>query len=145
MKEACKCALRDFMMERLTQVRFEKKLTQAKFAELLMLDTRSYAAIEKGEYGCCALTLVMYLLYCCDDIDGFFDELRPRIMQVIEAEEKNVSYQKKPTKSIAITSNWAAEKSRKSWGELPESEQFLPKNFIILIIHYLCIISMELM
>ncbi|MCI5847718.1 MAG: helix-turn-helix domain-containing protein [Clostridiales bacterium] len=95
MKEACKCALRDFMMERLTQVRFEKKLTQAKFAELLMLDTRSYAAIEKGEYGCCALTLVMYLLYCCDDIDGFFDELRPRIMQVIEAEEKNVSYQKK--------------------------------------------------
>ena len=95
MKEACKCALRDFMMERLTQVRFEKKMTQAKFAELLMLDTRSYAAIEKGEYGCCALTLVMYLLYCCDDIDGFFDELRPRIMQVIEAEEKNVSYQKK--------------------------------------------------
>ena len=84
MKEACKCALRDFMMERLTQVRFEKKLTQAKFAELLMLDTRSYAAIEKGEYGCCALTLVMYLLYCCDDIDGFFDELRPRIMQVCE-------------------------------------------------------------
>ena len=95
MTKACKCASRDFLMERLTQVRFEKKLTQAKFAELLMLDTRSYAAIEKGEYGCCALTLVMYLLFCCDDIDGFFDELRPRIMQVIETEEKTVPYQKK--------------------------------------------------
>lgn len=94
MKEACKCALRDFMMERLTKVRFQKKLTQAKFAELLMLDTRSYAAIEKGEYGCCALTLVMYLLFSCDDIEGFFEELRPRILRVIE-EEKAAPYQKK--------------------------------------------------
>lgn len=84
MKETCKCILRDFMMARLSKVRFEREMTQARFAEILMMDTRSYAAIEKGEYGCCALTLVLYLLLCCDDIPGFFEDLRPRIMAVIE-------------------------------------------------------------
>lgn len=83
MKNACKCILQEFLMNQLSTVRFEKQLTQEKFAELLLLETRSYAAIEKGEYGCCALTLAMFLLFCCKDAQAFLDELRPRIMNII--------------------------------------------------------------
>ena len=86
MKNACKCAFRSFMMQRLAKVCFDSQLTQAKFAELLLLDTRSYAAIEKGEYGCCALTLMMFLLFCCRDVQGFVDEFRPVVLQVLNSE-----------------------------------------------------------
>lgn len=83
MKNACKCELQTFMIQQLSKVRFQKKLTQQKFAELLLIDTRSYAAIEKGDYGCCALTFVMFLLFCCDDTQAFLDELKPKIQKII--------------------------------------------------------------
>lgn len=86
MKSACKYAFRTFMMKKLSDARTEKHLTQAKFAEQLMLDTRSYAAIEKGEYGCCALTLILYLVFCCDDVPGFIEEVRPVLLREMNAQ-----------------------------------------------------------
>ena len=84
MKTACKCALQTFLMGRLSKVRFENHLTQAQFAEILLIDPRSYAAIENGEHGCCALTLMMFLLFCCKDVQSFVDDFRPRVIDILK-------------------------------------------------------------
>lgn len=41
MKNAWKCALQVFMMERLSKVRFETQMTQAQFDEILLIAPRS--------------------------------------------------------------------------------------------------------
>jgi len=92
MKTACKCALQTFLMERLSKVRFENHLTQAQFAEILLIDPRSYAAIENGEHGCCALTLMMFLLFCCKDPNGFINDFKPKIIEILERGESIDNY-----------------------------------------------------
>ena len=41
MKHICKCALRSYMTRCLTDARKQSHLTQARFSEKLMMDTRS--------------------------------------------------------------------------------------------------------
>lgn len=76
MKHLCKCALRDYMTECLSKTRKSENLTQAKFSEKLMMDTRSYASLEHGESLCCTLTFIMFLCFHCRDIEGLVRDLR---------------------------------------------------------------------
>lgn len=84
MRNACKCAFRDAMMKHFKNARSDKGLSQARFAELLLMDPRSYADLEKGASCCCALTLLLYLVFCCRDVQGFVDEMRQMILKVYE-------------------------------------------------------------
>lgn len=45
-------------------------------ADLLVMDYRSYAELDHGCSCCSALTLVLYLIYCCDDPIIFLDTLK---------------------------------------------------------------------
>lgn len=81
MKHACKCALRDYMANRLLATRKDKRLTQAKFSEDLMIDTRSYVSLEHGENLCCTLTFIIYLCFCCNDVNRLIDDLRQIILK----------------------------------------------------------------
>lgn len=83
MKHACKCALQEHMAKHLAKVRFEEKLTQEKFAELLMINPRSYSNLENGFNCCCTLTFVMFLVFCCKDVEAFTNELRSIIIKVL--------------------------------------------------------------
>ena len=83
MKNACKCALQEHMAKCLAKVRLENQLTQDKFAELLMINTRSYSNLEKGKNCCCALTFAFYLVFCCKDVHAFTDDLRTVILKAI--------------------------------------------------------------
>lgn len=83
MKEDCKRALRSFIMEQFSKARCEAHCTQAKFAEILMIDTRAYVAIENGEYGCGALTLMLFLIFCCTDVVAFVEESRIVILGIL--------------------------------------------------------------
>lgn len=60
----------------LLQTRDDLHLTQAKMARRLLIEERSYAALESGKSCCGALTLALFLIYCCDDPDAFLDGLR---------------------------------------------------------------------
>lgn len=82
MKQECKCAFRDAMSKRLRSARKKANLTQSKFSELLMMDTRSYISLEQGTHCCCALTLILYLVFVCNDVDGFISEMRQIILSV---------------------------------------------------------------
>lgn len=81
-REFCRCALRDYLTDRLAKARKQEKLTQAKFSEKLMMDTRSYASLEHGESLCCTLTFIIYLCFFCRDTDGLIQDLRKIILKV---------------------------------------------------------------
>ena len=76
MKQLCKCALRDYLADVLSKARKDGKLTQAKFAEKLMMDTRSYSDLEHGESLCCTLTFILYLVFFCKDVECLIRDLR---------------------------------------------------------------------
>ena len=59
-----KCALRTYMSHSLAETRREQTLSQTKFSERLMIDTRSYVDLERGECLCCTLTFVLFLMFC---------------------------------------------------------------------------------
>ena len=50
--------------------------TQAKMAETLSIDPRSYAYLASGKTMCGSLTLALFLLYCCPDYVAFLEQLR---------------------------------------------------------------------
>ena len=81
MKNTCKCALRDHMTDCLAKTRKNEKLTQAKFSEKLMMDTRSYASLEHGKSLCCTLTFIIFLCFHCKDVDGLIDDLRKILLK----------------------------------------------------------------
>lgn len=80
MKHICKCALRSYMTRRLTDAWKQAHLTQARFSEKLMMDTRSYADLEHGKSLCCTLTFIIYLVFFCKDVDAFIQDLREIIL-----------------------------------------------------------------
>lgn len=69
-------ALKKCFHNRLFRTRVELGLTQAQMADRLMMDDRSYIDLDHGKSSCSAITLVLFLLYCCRDPLGFLEELR---------------------------------------------------------------------
>jgi len=45
-------------------------------AEKLVMDDRSYIDLEHGKSCCSAVTLALFLIYVCDDIISFLEDLR---------------------------------------------------------------------
>ncbi len=78
--EVLKAEFRNHVMIR----REELNLSQAKMSELLEISERAYSDIESGKSCCSALTLALYLIFCCDDVQGFLDELKARIEKANE-------------------------------------------------------------
>lgn len=76
MKKHYLTAMKDFFRAQVILSRDRLCLTQAKMARKLFMEDRSYAALESGESGCSALTLALFLIYCCDDPILFLKMLR---------------------------------------------------------------------
>ena len=81
MKNTCKCALRTYMSQRLAETRREQNLSQTKFSERLMIDTRSYVELEHGECLCCTLTFVLFLMFCCKDRNAILEDMKALILK----------------------------------------------------------------
>ena len=63
----------------LFRTRVDLGLTQAQMADRLIMDNRSYIELDHGNSNCSALTLAMYLAFCCRDPMGFLEEFRRQI------------------------------------------------------------------
>ena len=87
MKRTCKCELRTYMTDCLTRARIDNSMSQSEFSEHLMMDTRSYAALEHGESLCCTLTFILYLVLFCKDVEGLVNDLREIVMRHIHGEK----------------------------------------------------------
>lgn len=86
MKDSCKCALRFYLTNCFAKIRKFEKLTQAKFSEKLMMDTRSYASLEHGKSLCCTLTFIIYICFFCKDVDALVQDLRQILLDVQKGE-----------------------------------------------------------
>lgn len=59
------------------------KYTQSQMAALLVMDDRSYSELDHGKSCCSALTLILYLIYCCDNPLAFLESLQ-KILEALE-------------------------------------------------------------
>lgn len=75
-RKMCLHLLKRYFCHQLVQTRTTLGLTQFAMAERLMMDERSYIELDHGNSGCSALTLALFLIYCCEDPLGFLHELR---------------------------------------------------------------------
>lgn len=68
--------LKNWFRSQLLSTREMLHLTQPPMARKLFMEERSYAALESGESGCSALTLALFLIYCCKDPLACLESLR---------------------------------------------------------------------
>ena len=65
--------------------RIQQDMTQLQMAERLCMDERSYIDLEHGKNGCSVVTLVLYLVFECQDSDAFLLDME-RLHKQAEAE-----------------------------------------------------------
>lgn len=53
-----------------------KGFTQEDFSRKLMMDTRSYAALEHGENLCCTLTFILFLCFHCKNPEKLIRDMK---------------------------------------------------------------------
>lgn len=68
--------LKTFFYRNLIQTRLAQNMTQEQMAEALIMDVRSYINLDHGKSSCSALTLSLYLIYYCQDVELFLKELK---------------------------------------------------------------------
>ena len=67
--------LKQFFCNKLVKIRITEGLTQEKMARALLMDERSYIDLEHGKSGCSAVTLLLFLIYVCNDVPEFIEDL----------------------------------------------------------------------
>lgn len=76
MRKAYRNILKHQFCVRLVRTRTEMGITQAEMAERLAMDDRSYIDLDHGKTCCSAVTLALFLVYVCDDVNRFLEDLR---------------------------------------------------------------------
>ena len=76
MRRIYRSVLKHHFQVHLVQIRTAHGLTQSEMAEKLSMDDRSYIDLDHGKTCCSAVTLALFLVYICDDVQVFLEELR---------------------------------------------------------------------
>ena len=76
MRGTYRSILKKFFCRYIKHTRSRLDLTQSEMAEKLVMDDRSYIDLEHGKSCCSAVTLALFLIYVCDDIISFLEDLR---------------------------------------------------------------------
>lgn len=76
MRKQCEQILKNLFHDNLIYTRCKSGYTQAAMAEVLMMDVRSYVELDHGCSGCSALTLCLFLIFCCKDPTEFLCQLK---------------------------------------------------------------------
>lgn len=95
MRTQFEAILKQFFYEHQTKTRSELRLTQAQMAERLNMDRRSYTDLDTCKNCCSALTLISYLIYCCDDPMAFLLALYEAFKPLTYAKPRNLCLESK--------------------------------------------------
>lgn len=79
MKHVYQNELKSFLREQIMQTAEEQDLTKDQVAELLGIDSRSYAYLKAGSYMPSASTLIVYLVKMCPDPLAFLDAAKKAV------------------------------------------------------------------
>ena len=83
MREEYHNKLKIYFRNKLLLARGKLNLTQEQMSERLEISLRNYSELERGKNSCNALTLALFLIYCCPDVKQFLNELK----ELYEADE----------------------------------------------------------
>lgn len=81
MRKQFSSILREYFCSHVHETRLRLNLTQAQMARRLLMDTRAYVELDHGNATCSALTLALFLIYCCDDPQAFLSGLRAALQE----------------------------------------------------------------
>ena len=87
MRKTYRKALAKCFNQVLVRTRMEQALTQSQMAEKLAMDERSYIDLDHGKSCCSAVTLALFLIYCCGDPLGFLGECSDALPKRVDAIE----------------------------------------------------------
>lgn len=76
MRKAYKEAVKNGFRISVMKSRETKNLTQEEMADKLYISVRSYCDLEHGVSCCSCLTMLLYLIYVCEDANKFLEDLR---------------------------------------------------------------------
>lgn len=76
MRKIYRAILKRHFYNSLIRARAAKRFTQSEMAVKLAMDDRSYVDLDHGKTSCSAVTLALFLIYVCEDVTGFLEELR---------------------------------------------------------------------
>ena len=62
--------------QKLFRTRVDLGITQEEMAYKLAMASRTYVDLDHGKTCCSAVTLALFLVYVCEDVHGFLEELR---------------------------------------------------------------------
>ena len=79
--------LKVFFCKKVRASRAELEISQEEMAGRLLMAARSYIDLEQTKNCCSAVTLMLYLIYICNDPFAFLNELR----QALEADTIQVA------------------------------------------------------
>lgn len=78
MRNRYKVVLKAHFHQYLIDAKAKNEFSQEEMATRLAMDTRSFADLKSGKFSCSVLTLVLFLIYCCDNQAEFLDELKEK-------------------------------------------------------------------
>jgi DNA-binding XRE family transcriptional regulator len=76
MRKQYKNALKTVFHQNLFRTRTDLGITQEEMAYKLAMASRTYVDLDHGKTCCSAVTLALFLVYVCEDVHGFLEELR---------------------------------------------------------------------
>ncbi len=91
MRKTYMAIMKEVLYEDLTAYMIRTKCTIAALATILCIDTRSCADICRGKSTFSALSLIRYLIYCCDDVVALLDEMKRRFEEADKGNESDVA------------------------------------------------------
>ena len=68
--------LKSFFHQELFRSRVDLGITQEEMADKLSMSSRTYVDLDHGKTCCSAVTLALFLVYVCEDVHTFLEELR---------------------------------------------------------------------
>lgn len=83
--------MKEILYKDLTAYMTRTKCTIAELAGILCIDTRSCADICRGKSTFSALSLIRYLIYCCDDVTALLAEMKIRFEEADRANKVEVA------------------------------------------------------
>ena len=67
--------LKSFFHQELFRSRVDLGITQEEMADKLSMSSRTYVDLDHGKTCCSAVTLALFLVYVCEDVHTFLEEL----------------------------------------------------------------------
>ena len=82
---SCHCDLGDYLSQRLDRFQTPEDLALDRFPELQGMKAHAAAELLKlmhSKNHCCTLNFILYLCFCCKDVEGVVADLRKLVREV---------------------------------------------------------------